>query len=360
MKLLHILLFIPYISFSQSKVAPTNFCETKINTKVEVPCNQEVEQTSQGDLIQLYTLNDSFPINDVRRYGVFPNKEIGTHPVTASSKIQVVLDLAEAGINLHFPSGYYETGLLIDSRSNINLYFDDAVFAGVIHITNDNGCSSKNIYLKGKISTFDRFGIYHSENIELDTLICKNDPAKNYYKTEGRGCHIYVGTKNLRMKYLEIEGMGSGKGGANNHAALSIDGWKNNPQGVVINKVLIKSSDRHGIYITGFDHKIDEIEILNYGMGNSQNMSLMQDAKRGEEKEFTGLWINRCYNTFLGEISIHEETSNGSYSIFFDEGDTECPVVIKKLTVTGSTIKTKIEKKNGVVLDYNQLLPQAP
>ena len=212
-----------------------------------------------------YILNENFPKGDVRRYGIFPDSAFtNIHPVSKKSKITTVLDMAEANkIELFFPKGYYKTALLLDSRKNIQLRFDKAEF-DLVHITqiSKNHKKPENIELKGELIIYDRLGITEATNIKIDTVYLKSDIEKSIRSMRSRGCHIYHGCKKIKIKYLSIDDFGSGDNRyKNNHASLAVDGWKNNPENLHIQKLYIKSSDRHGIYLTGSNHKIDEIII---------------------------------------------------------------------------------------------------
>ncbi len=281
---------------------------------------------------QKFVINDSFLIGDVRRYGVFPNKKITNHPLSKKHSIQTVLDLSEKiGLELFFPRGFYDTSLIFDSRAGIKIRFNHSEFSDVIHITNERGGKSENIILKGTLITYDRFGTYHSNNILIDTLIIKSNTNKNRRKLRSRGCHIYTNTTNLEIKYLQVDDLGNDH--PNNHAALAIDSYPNYPKSIKIGKAILNSSDRHGAYIMGFNHMIDSLIINNYAIGNSKKrMSLMQGAAIGEEKNFSGIWFNECYNTTINYLEVNSTSSlKNKIDVNFDIGDKNYPIIIKEL-----------------------------
>ena len=288
------------VVFLTAILLTTTFCkDAENNTKDPNQNTNEKVQFNDKD----YVLNSNYPVGDVRRYGVFPDSSYASiHPFTKEPKITTVLNLCEQqGIEMFFPKGYYGMALILDSRKNMTLRFDGAEF-DIIHITDNSESKGKpeNITLKGSVTTYDRLGITEALNISIDTVYVKTDITKNFRKLRSRGCHIYYGCKNITIKCLEIDDFGSGGPDyQHNHAALAIDGWGNNPENVQIKKVYIKSTDRHGVYITGIDHIIDEIVIDKFGMGTSDDMSPMQDADKGEEKDFKAVWINRSYNILL-------------------------------------------------------------
>ncbi|WP_452225477.1 hypothetical protein [Lacinutrix chionoecetis] len=271
-----------------------------------------------------YVVNKDFKVGDVRRYGVTPNQDFDL------KFLQEALDVAEKGVELFFPEGTYKGGFNINSRKNIEIYFDNASFTNVIHITNENGDKSSNINLKGKLITYDRFGVYESDNIKVDTLIIKSNKNIHEDRKESRGCHIYTNTTNLSINYLKIEDLGDEE--KNNHAALAVDGFPNYPKNIHIKKAIIESSKRHGAYIMGFNHKIDTLIVNNYGIGNGVNMSAMQGKTHYNEKNFIGIWFNECYNTQINYLEINKAKSENEYlDIFFDMGDKKYPIKINKV-----------------------------
>ena len=304
-----------------------------------------------------YILNENFPKGDVRRYGIFPDSAYtNIHPVSNKSKITTVLNMAEANkIELFFPKGYYKTALLLDSRKNIKLRFDKAEF-DLVQITqiSKNHTKPENIELKGELIIYDRLGITEATNIKIDTVYLKSDIEKSIRSMRSRGCQIYHGCKDIKIKYLSIDDFGSGDNRyKNNHASLAVDGWKNNPENLHIQKLYIKSSDRHGIYLTGSNHKIDEIVIDQFGVGSSEGMTPMQDASLVEHQLFSAIWINRCYNSTIGDITINSKNSDGYFTTNFDEGDSLNPVKIRQLTVKNfdRTLPIRFAKNTGVMVE---------
>lgn len=306
----------------------------------------------ESDLV----INAEFSIGDVRRYGIFPDSTYAyTHPVSKKPKITTVLDLAEHdSIQLFFPKGFYKTVLNLNGRSDLNLFFDEAAFYAV-SIAKDVKTKEAphNIRLKGSLIMYDRLGMVQAANIEIDTVYIKTDITRNPRKMRSRGCHIYLGSKNISIKYLKIDDTGSGdERYRNSHAALALDGWRNNPEKVSIDELYIKSTDRHGLYLTGKDHVINEIIIDRFGVGDDKGMSGMQDANGIEYKLFSGIWINRCYNSTIGEVKINAKNSKGFFTANFDEGDSLNPVTINKFEVKNFDRKLPVRfaKNTGVVV----------
>ena len=317
----------------------TNLVKTKVFTENELVLNKE------------------YKIGDVRRYGMFPDSAYSyRHPLTNNPKINDVLDFAEnEGIELFFPKGYYKLPLILDSRQNIKIKSDEAEF-DIINITVNHKIKTKprNITIKGTIISLDKLGITNATNVKIDSVIVRSDTIKSARKMRSRGCHIYYGSNHISIDYLQVDDFGSGdKRYNNNHAALAIDGWGNQPKNVYIGKVYIKSSDRHGVYLTGENHFIGDIIIDKFGVGDDIDMLPMQDASEKEEKLFSGIWVNRCYNSTINNISINNKDSKGYFTTNFDEGNLEKPVTIQYLEVKNfrRTLPIRFAKNTGTKVD---------
>lgn len=281
----------------------------------------------------IYTLFSQYSKNDCRRYGIFPDSlNNKLHPNTGKSLIASLLDYAEKNsVKIKFPKGYYAINLIFDSRKNIDLNFDNAEF-DLLHITNESGTPSRNINLEGTLILYDRFGTYHSHNIVADSIIIKSDIEKSLKTSRSRGCQIYKGTDSLYIKYLRVEDLASGDiKYKNNHAALAIDGLRENPTNIIIDEVHIKSSDRHGAYITGSNNIFKKILIEKYAQGSTHFMTGMQDSRAGEEKVLSGLWINRCNNCVFEDVQILTKKSKNGFPLKLGEGNIGMPTIIENL-----------------------------
>lgn len=309
-----------------------------------------------------YVLDSLYPVGDVRRYGIYPDSLNNTkHPNTGKYRIQTLLDFAEeSGIIISFPKGYYGANLMIDSRQNINFNFNQAEFS-LVYITDVGGTESKNINFGGTLIVHNRFGTFNSKYIHVDSLILKTNKKKSLEKLRNKGCHIYKGTKYLKINYLEIDDFGSGsKLYRNNHAALAIDGQGDNPENIWIRKVIIHSSDRHGMYVTGRNHFFEEVLIENYGIGDTHFMSQMQDAAKEDMKILSGLWINRCNNTTFNKVTIKTKKAKQGFPLKLDEGKPDEPTFINELIldvpyedelVVDDVLTNVLVKKISIIVD---------
>ncbi len=300
-----------------------------------------------------YIINKEYAQGDVRLYGVFPDKAVN------SDYLESVLYLAQSGIKMKFPKGYYDVNLFIKGKKNIELYFDDCEFSGQIQITEDkNNQKSRNIKLKGKITSFSKFFTRHSSQISIDTLILASNPIKNKYNERSLGCNIYSGTQFLSIKKLLIEDLGSGS----NHfdyslAALQIHGWGNNPKGVFIEEAIIEASDRHGAYITGSEHLINNLIVKKVGQGTIVNNKGLEDADIEDIYSIKAVWLNKCKNSKFNKIIIDCKNTEADYTICFDEGSFSEPTIVDSLNIINNLNALKMLPKdntNVIVRHFNQ------
>jgi len=318
------------------------------DSKQDVVSNQDIQTEKLNEID--YVVNKQYKIGDVRRYGVMPNESIISNPFSKKNSIETVLDLAEKNkIKMTFPKGFYNDGLYIVGRENINLHFEDAEFAGPINIIeNENNNMSSDIKLSGKLTTYYKLFARYSQDIEIENLNIKSDIEKNVSGLRSMGCDIYAGVKYMYIKNLNIEDLGSEQDKDDSfkrtRAALQVHGFNDNPSYLQIRKIEISSSDRHGIYLTGNNHQIDEIIIHKFGVGNLTNIQGLDDTdlELKETNQITGVWLNKCNNTTIGNISINTNESKGTYSVWLDEGNIGEPTTIEKVTLIGGDKKLPI------------------
>lgn len=320
---------------------------------------QEKNETSDKDLINLsfdensYVTNLNFAIGDVRRYGLTASTVLKIHPKTNKTFLETILDIAEESkIEMVFAPEFYKTNLKLNERKNIKLKFNDSKFNSLRLIKRDSINFPENIKLSGKLSVYGNLGITGAENIVIDSIILISDKQKNLWGKRNTGAHFYLGCENIKLKYIEVQDLGSGESHYKNaHAAIVIDGAGNNPKNICIDKAHVKSTDRHGVYITGTDNYIKELIIDKFGEGDSNFMSGMQDAVKGEEKEFTGLWINKCYDCAFDKVTINEKESKGKYTAFFDAGDKTKPTLIGEMIILNDNKAIGIKRDDNTAVE---------
>lgn len=267
-----------------------------------------------------YIVDTLYTIGDARRYGIYPNQKI------SQSNLKRIIDLSSKGLTVRFPKGYYDTSIMLDSVTNVSFVFDNATIAGAVVIRN----KSNKIRLGGNITILDRLFVKNASHIVFDTLTVKTDTIQSLNKKENRGVSLYAGTKNLSITKLSIYNTGGTEDSFYKYtaAALQIHGWNNNPRNIFIKTLEIINADRTGLYITGSGHKINKAIITNFGLGSSKNMFGLEDAASGEEREFSGAWINRCNNCEIDSLIVNSTLKKGNYSLRLDEGKYHEPTFI--------------------------------
>lgn len=319
------------------------------NTEPNLKANNEKELT-----ISKLTLDDSFEKNDVRRYGVFPNEAIGSHPNTGNKKMDELLNLAELGVKLIFPEGIYKTVLNLTDRNDIEITFNKAVFTGAIIINGKADKIIKNITLNGGLGSYSSFASSFADKIKIDSLFIKNNEEINISGYKSSGCSIYVGTQSLYISYLEIEGTGSnGDQYRYTPAALMIHGKSPAPNDILIKHAEIKASDRHGAYLSGNFIEIEKLNIRSFAQGHIDNMLPIAYTSTGDEKKITGVWFNDFENSNIGVLEINTNTSpKATDALFLDSGDPLSPSIISKLKLNGKNVKIrKVEATNVEIIE---------
>ena len=216
---------------------------------------------------------------------------------------------------------------------------------GPIYIIEDeNGNESSDLVFKGTVTTYYKFFSRNCSDITIENLIIKTDKSKNSGGLRSMGCDIYAGSIDLSFKSILIEDLGSDdeiKYGLS-RAAFIAHGWNNNPSGLVIDKLHVKSSDRHGVYITGSDHSIGEIIVDQFGVGTMKGMRGLEDAQKGVADGAVGVWLNKLTNSQIDRITINTANSKGQYSLLLDRGAIPEPSTIDAIKLIGGEKKLPI------------------
>lgn len=284
-------------------------------------------------------LNDTFATGDVRRYGIFPNT------LMDRSTLNEILEMATGGPQLYFAEGHYPIDISIEGLSNISMYFDNASLGGALIIIDNDNKESSNIVINGNLTVLDKIFIRKSNTIFFENIEVKSDTLNNVYHKRNRGVSIYVGSKDVNFKTLEISDTGGDEDAFFGHvaAALQVHGWDNNPSNLSIDHLRIINAARSAMYLTGFNHKIKKIEIANFGLGNDLNMLGLEDAKAGDEKAFSGVWINKCNDCVIDSLTIRNDRFKKGYSIHFGMGNYAKPTFINNLQFVGGAKKMDLK-----------------
>ena len=123
------LLIIGYLFFLTLIIGSCKGQNEKSNTKEDN--NSVTELTSENQEELNYVLVDSFPIGDIRRYGIKINGGDPRHPNSDKSTTQAVFEMAsKENIEIFFPQGYYKFGLYFKGIDGLKVKFDNAEFGG--------------------------------------------------------------------------------------------------------------------------------------------------------------------------------------------------------------------------------------
>jgi hypothetical protein len=312
----------------------------------------EVTQVDINELIDRLTINSNFSVNDVRRYGLMPNQTLGNHPKTKTKIIDEVLNIAEQGQELKFPTGLYKTSLILSNRSNLKLNFDNASFSGSIIVNGTKEKPINHINLKGRLISYSSFSCSFVDDISIDSLIIKNNKDLNISKLESSGCNIYSGTTSLYIDYIEVFGTGSGQQEYRyTPASLMIHGSSPKPYDILLKDVIIYASDRHGAYLSGESIDIENLNINSFAQGTIETLQPIASTTIGDEKLYTGVWLNMFENSVINKLLINTETSPLAVNtIYLDKGDNAFPSYVHKLEIKGKNGKTKIHPQSNVTL----------
>ena len=311
-----------------------------------ISCVDNVERMNIVDPIENHSIDDKvFIVNskhskgDVRRYGVFPNEDV------SPKHLNNVLYLANQGLPIYFPKGYYNITIALKKSSNVSLQFDEVILGGGFQIIDDGNQASQSIKISGILTILDKLFIRGSNNISFDKVFLMSDTAQNSFKQKNRGVSIYAGSKNIRFKSLTI----NDTGGEPNEffkytaAALQVHGWNNNPENILINSLSINNAERTALYLTGNNHQIYKAQVYNFGLGSNENMFGLDDASPGEEMEFSAVWINRCNSCEIDSLVINSTNNKGDYSLRLDEGKYHEPTFINNIKINNKAKELPIE-----------------
>ncbi len=301
------------------------------------------KESIQKDAINdsAWVKNKEYAYGDIRRYG-FVNKTL--------SQIQLdsIMELADQGIKIVFPSGSYPIDFNIHNRENIKFHFNGSTITGKLSLHN-----AQNIEITGDLEILDILFLRDSKQIVFENISVSTDIDKCKSKKANRGVNIYSGCNNISFDKLNISNFG-GEGDffAYAHAALMIHGFENTPENIRIKNILIENSKRTGAYISGKNHGIGRIEVVNYGLSNrSMDSKPVEKASIGEEKIYSGIWMNLTENNSIDTLIVRNQKSMGNYSVIFDESLGTIPNIIKTISLSDPNIHKTDYNSNILVLN---------
>lgn len=283
---------------------------------------------------EIGVLNTQYKPGDVRRYGIFPDGKTNWNLTT--DYITVIQEnSANLGLEIFFPSGIYNTEFNL-YMSNVSCRFEAGCeftgllhFGGVIRPGDTEVTKISNIHLYGDLVTYDRFGTFYIDGLTIDGNVhVKSVPEKalNYPGLRTRGCHIFRGTKNLRVNDIIVDDCD--EMGFTNDAAISIDANDMTEliENINVRRMIVNGSDVHGVYLMGNGYHVDEIIVKEYGKGTyrkgqADDTSCIGAAPK-QSRELKGVWLNRMGNSYIGKISVtnaDDTRDNVRYDVMLDE-----------------------------------------
>lgn len=312
-------------------------CLSCVDTKETIDIVNPTENHNVND--KEYIIDNTHAKGDVRRYGVFPNQDV------SEKHLSNILYLANQGLPIYFPQGYYNTSIALKKALNVSLQFDGVTLGGGFQIINETDQESQFIKITGTLTILDKLFIRQSNNISFDNVFLISDTIQNIYKQKNRGVSIYAGSKNIKFNTLTIIDTGGDPTEffKLTAASLQVHGWKNNPENILINQLNIDNASRTALYLTGNNHQINKANVSNFGLGSNENMFGVDDASPGEEKEFSAVWINRCNSCEIDSLAINNANNRGQYSLRLDEGKYHEPTFINNIRINNNAKELPIK-----------------
>lgn len=267
-------------------------------------------------------LDVRFPPGDLRRYGISPDGTTNWYVAHRAKWDAAQANSALLGVPLIFSPGYYASGFEI-TASNVSARFEvGAEIGGLFHVISYDADPVanpiRNIALRGTLVTYDRFGCVNVDGLIFDRILVKFNGAKNVQDPgHGRGVHIYTGCKNFKGIDITVEDLDSG--GSNNDAAVSFDNY---PINLWIDRIHVKRSALHGVYITGTGHRIGEVIVDEWGYGTYAGAGLVGANGVPQSSQLKGVWLNRCESGKIGRIAVGQGSGsypNGLYDVLIEE-----------------------------------------
>jgi hypothetical protein len=262
------------------------------------------------------------PRCDVRSLGVFPD---GITDWRENGKLDDALQYASANqVPLYFPAGYYKCAF-DNYYSNLTCIFEEgAIFGGTIHaaINTSPGNPSvnrpSNVKFLGTVGSYERVGSYNCDNVYIERIHLHSDTSKRIGGGKPSGCHFYLDTKNLIIGEIIIDDVES-----NGSYAVGIDGNSSyEPSNVSIQKITIKDSEVHGLFLCGSGHYIGTVDVYGYGKG-SQSIALPM-VMLSESQALKAVWCNRLSYSHIDYINITQTPDtldNAKDAIYCDDGN---------------------------------------
>jgi len=261
-----------------------------------------------------------------------------------------------------FTSGLFKTGFNNVKSDTTFRCEADCVWAGTVHAAVNNDGETKphlnprNVKWIGRITTLERVGTYHCDNVTIDEIYVKEDDA-NSLSGYAAGVHFYSGTKNLTCQKITVENSRSSFGvGIDSGVAAHL------PTGVNINHIEVMACDVTGVYLRAKNTRINSINVRNYGTAELAEVnSIGLPYFKGDPTKTYGVVYESCENLSVG--SVHVECTNysfiASHAVELGAGTTSTEMMTIRGSAndgvsvrlgqhTISSIDSRLVKNNGV------------
>lgn len=265
-------------------------------------------------------VNKYYPVGDVRRYGVFPDGTTNWEVTFPTYITNIIANSVLPNIQVYWPPGVYNTSVNMSGTNGSKMYFDNAIFTGILHVI--SGCT--NTSWLGKMSSYDRLGLQAATNCRFGHIVMLSDPARNSSApgVGNRGVHI-LGSENISWDLIDVFDTGptqtAAPGAQTIWAGFAIQSQeKKGFKGAV----RIRDASGHGCYINALDVDLD-IVVEGYGksaINFAPGAFLEGTDSEAQSEQGCGVWLNRC----TGRVSLSVEQKNASpladvYSVLVDE-----------------------------------------
>lgn len=120
-----------------------------------------------------FVLDSAYPKGDVRRYGIVSNEPI------SQKKLSQVIKIANLGIPITFPKGYYKTNIVLKGITDAQFTFNNVTIAGFLKIINKDSVESQRINIRGNLHILDKLFIKNSAHISFNKIQVITDTLRN-------------------------------------------------------------------------------------------------------------------------------------------------------------------------------------
>lgn len=288
-----------------------------------------------------WVVNNQYSYGDIRRYG-FENRDL------SKPQIDSIFEIASAGVSIVFPEGYYPINLIIEDRKNLDVEFRSVTFAGKVELL---GVYNSNF--KGELRVLDLLYIKDSKKIKFENVKILTDTLRNINLVSNRGLNIYSGSECIDFDTIYIANSG-GEGDffKYSQAAFLLHGYNDPPKYISAGSIEIYNSKRSAAYISGYGHKLKTILISNYGLtSGSSNLKPIERASNGEEKCYSGFWLNYSENVVIDTLKIKNKCDFGVYSLWLDESSGVIPNIIQNLNLVDNNNYNVDFNSNTLILN---------